>query len=325
MSDRAFRPAKSEKQSLTPQHPDTPSGNVRKQPIPTTHPDRWYTWALRRRVFSALSCILIAALLAHIALKNARGQGLDTLFMESTLHWSERLNTLTTLVTSLVSWPVIILVGTLVAVFALIRRRHTLAGRALAVIFGANATTQLVKYLLERPDLHITTAIPNSLPSGHTTVAISFALALVMVAPKWLRAPVAWLGWAWTSLMGLSVMVSAWHRLADVLVAILIAGAWALALTPVERRARHLAHTRRIMAFLVLVFLILAAVFTLLALKGVDLVGVATPGASGFGYAEFLAEHEWRARLLALAATSWVIGTCGAVLHEVDALCVNRL
>lgn len=177
MSDRAFRPAKSEKQSLTPQHPDTPSGNVRKQPIPTTHPDRWYTWALRRRVFSALSCILIAALLAHIALKNARGQGLDTLFMESTLHWSERLNTLTTLVTSLVSWPVIILVGTLVAVFALIRRRHTLAGRALAVIFGANATTQLVKYLLERPDLHITTAIPNSLPSGHTTVAISFALA----------------------------------------------------------------------------------------------------------------------------------------------------
>ena len=320
MPDRAFRPGDSPGSNQS----GGASGGSGRGPVPAAHPDRWYTWALRRRVLGALVCAILAFALGRAAVGTAWGQGMDTLFMESAIHWSDRFGGVSELVTSFVSLPMIVLVGVLIAFFALIRRRRTLAGRALVVVLGANATTQLVKWLVDRPDLHVTTAIPNSLPSGHTTVAISFALALVMVAPNWSRGPVAWLGWAWTSLMGVSVMVSAWHRLADVLVAVLIAGAWALALTPIERRERHVPQARRVMAVLVLVLLVLASLLSFAALRGVDLVAVATPGASGFGYSEFLAEHAWRARLLASAGTAWVVGACGAVLHEVDALCVNR-
>lgn len=286
--------------------------------------DRWYARGLRRRLLSALLCVVAAVLGGRAALLTAWGQASDTLFMEAAARWADRLGPVVDVVTSLVSVPAMGVVGVLVLVVAVARRRPTLAGRAIVAAAGANATTQIVKALLDRPDLGVTTALSNSLPSGHTTFAMSVALAAVMVAPQWGRGPSAVLGWAWTSLMGVSVMISQWHRLADVLAAFLVCGAWALALAPIEGRERQAPRASGAMAIAALGFCGLALVVSVLALYSLDASAVARPGASGYGFAAFLESAPWRARLLAAAAFSWVVGVSGWVIHEVDVLCVDR-
>lgn len=287
--------------------------------------DEWYYRSLRRRVGGVLACILFAVAIGYGAIATAWGQAVDTLFMEAAVKWDDRFASFSSTVTSAIgSVPAIVSVGVLVALCALARRRPTLAGRALVVILGANATTQCAKALIERPDFGVVTAFGNSLPSGHTTVAMSFALALVMVAPPYLRAPIAWLGWVWAWLTGFSVMVSAWHRLADVLVAVFIIGAWALALAPIEGRERHVPQARKILAVAVGILAGVALLLTVFALARVNILAVAAPNSSGFSFEAFLAASPWRARLLFVAGLAWVGAISGAVVHEVDALCVNR-
>ena len=213
----------------------------------------------------------------------------------------------------------LLIAGAAVALVAAARRRPTLAGRALGAVVGANITTQILKdYILNRPNLGVTTGAGNSLPSGHTTVAVTISLALVVVAPKLSRSPSAWLGWAWTALMGVSVMMEGWHRPADVITAVLIAGAWALALSPIERRPRHGAHVQRIMVWISLGLLALALVATVAGLWGFSM-SAASPG-SGYGFEDFLQIRPWRSLVLGVAAVAWVSAVCGLVMHEVDRL-----
>ena len=210
-------------------------------------------------------------------------------------------------------------VGTVVvALVAVARKRPTLAGRALGMVIGANVTTQLLKDMISRPDLGMTTGISNSLPSGHSTVAVTLSLALVAIAPQWLRAPSAWIGWAWTSLMGVSVMMAGWHRPADVVVAVLIAGAWALALSPIERRARHGKRVSKVMLWAVLAAGALAFSLTLVGLWGFSM-SAGAPG-SGYGFNDFLSVRPWRSLVLGMGACAWIVAVVGAVVREVDLL-----
>ena len=209
--------------------------------------------------------------------------------------------------------------GLIVALVAAARRRPTLAGRALGAVVGANIATQVLKdYILTRPNLGVTTGAGNSLPSGHTTVAVTLSLALIVVAPQWFRSPAAWIGWAWTSLMGVSVMMEGWHRPSDVITAALIAGAWALALSPIERRPRHGASIQRAMVWVCLGLLGVAVLATLAAMWGFSM-SAASPG-SGYGFEHFLLIRPWRSRVLGVAAIAWVSGICGLIIHEVDRL-----
>ena len=57
-------------------------------------------------------------------------------------------------------------------------------------------------------------------------------------------------------------MVSAWHRPSDVVTATLVAGAWALALAPVEHRQRHSTTAGRVMGVAALACLVLALAAT---------------------------------------------------------------
>ena len=62
---------------------------------------------------------------------------------------------------------------------------------------GANLTTQILKYrILWRPDFNITERWDNAntLPSGHTTMAASAAVALVLLSGRRWRALSAWAG-----------------------------------------------------------------------------------------------------------------------------------
>lgn len=109
---------------------------------------------------------------------------------------------------------------------AVVRSRFDLALGAVAVIGGANVTTQILKYgLFTRPDLILG---PNSLPSGHTTAALSIGLAAVIVAPSSWRSTVAIGASATATLVGVATVLGRWHRPSDVIAATFVCVVWAV-------------------------------------------------------------------------------------------------
>ena len=279
-----------------------------------------YRPRLARRLFAAGGCVLFSILVAWVAVFTVTGQAIDTLSMEAAMRWAEPLGAVGSTVTHIISVPAMVAVGVLIVLIAWLRRRPTLAGRALGMIVAANTTTQVAKLLIDRPDFHVSAAILNSLPSGHTTVAMSLALALVMIAPEWFRGPAAWIGYIWTSLVGISVMVFGWHRPADVLVAMAICGFWALILCPLETRVRHGVPVQKAMAVIAMAsafITVLGVVYSVWALTPNDL---AQMGSGGITYAEFLDALPRRAHVLAGISSFGVIAVAGFVIHEVDRL-----
>ena len=182
-----------------------------------------------RRFLTALSALALTALLglaatAYVALRTSRGLRLD----------GEAMNAVSSPELALyrfhegLRWVSVGSVGlSLLAcvTLALIRRRFDLAVGAAALIGGANATTQILKYdLFTRPDL---SPGPNSLPSGHTTVALSIALAAVIVAPSAWRSTVAIGVSSTATLVGVATVLGRWHRPSDVIAATFVSLAWA--------------------------------------------------------------------------------------------------
>jgi hypothetical protein len=116
-----------------------------------------------------------------------------------------------------------------VGFIALARRRVFLAVVAVLFVAGANLTTQVLKHVvIHRPDFGLPSGDRfNSLPSGHTTVAASVAVAVVLVLPPRTRGVAAVLGTGYTALTGIATLAAGWHRPSDVVAAILVVGAWA--------------------------------------------------------------------------------------------------
>lgn len=137
-------------------------------------------------------------------------------------------------VTSSLLWTVDIaslaLLGCGIVGVALIRRRADLAIGAVAVIVGANLTTELLKPLLSRVDPFDGEAarqLRATFPSGHATVAMSLGLALVLVVPRRLRAAAALAGGGYAAAIGISLLALGWHYPSDVAGAYVIAAGWA--------------------------------------------------------------------------------------------------
>jgi membrane-associated phospholipid phosphatase len=127
---------------------------------------------------------------------------------------------------------------------ALVRRRPWLAGMAIFVLIGANATTQALKLLTAESRLasamtdgHVAAA---SWPSGHATAAMTTALCAVLVVPSRWRPLALGLGGGFTIGVAYSVLVLGWHLPSDVLGSFCVATAWTLfgiaAVTARERR-----------------------------------------------------------------------------------------
>jgi membrane-associated phospholipid phosphatase len=120
---------------------------------------------------------------------------------------------------------------------AVVRRRFDLALGAAIVIGGSDLTTQILKKdLFTRLDL---APGPNSLPSGHTTVALSIALAAVIVAPPAWRATVAIGVSATAALVGVALVLGRWHRPSDVIAATFVCLLWAAVGLLVAALVRH--------------------------------------------------------------------------------------
>lgn len=111
------------------------------------------------------------------------------------------------------------------------RRREALA--AVAVVVGANVTTQGLKHVLDlhrsQPFLDVFQPWHDAFPSGHTTAAVSLAVALVLVAPARHRALAVALGVLYSALIALCVLVLEWHYPSDVLAGTLVAVGWGFA------------------------------------------------------------------------------------------------
>jgi len=122
----------------------------------------------------------------------------------------------------------LVIAATLIAiVIAIIRRRPVLAIQVAVLVAGANGTTQLLKHSLPRPHVITGWTGPNSLPSGHTTVAASVSAAMLIVVPRRWRPLIAILGTLWTIAVGNSTIAHQWHRPSDVVAAVLVTFAWA--------------------------------------------------------------------------------------------------
>ncbi len=139
-----------------------------------------------------------------------------------------------------VSLPAAALATIGLAALGLVRGGFGLAVAVAIVIVGPNLTSQVLDGLLERPNLLGTAAYAtgNSFPSGHVTLAASLGLACVLVVPRRLRTPLALLAAALVAAVGVSTVTAGWHRLGDVVGAILIALAWACIVTAVLVRVQ---------------------------------------------------------------------------------------
>ncbi|MDQ2625258.1 MAG: phosphatase PAP2 family protein, partial [Actinomycetota bacterium] len=144
-------------------------------------------------------------------------------------------------VLEIVSIPALGFVLVAAMTLAVLRRRWMLALQIAVLVVGANLSTQVLKYyVFDRPDLDVTYALPNALPSGHTTAAASVAVAAVLVVPPRARPYVAVLGGAYAGLTGVSTLIGQWHRPSDVVAALFVVLAWcgiATAMSALGRRA----------------------------------------------------------------------------------------
>ena len=304
---RKSRPAAAPRQSETSRPAGGPPADYRKR--------------LSRRIGAVVLSILFSVFVTWLVLGTVPGQVLDTMAMGAVAEFLGDATWTHSLLRSTVSVPVALLAAALIGLIGVARGRLTLAGRALGLIAGAIVTAKLLKALVERPDLGVTGALQNSLPSGHVTFVAALSVALVMVVPTWMRSVVAVCGWAATTLAGIAVMASSWHRLSDVIVAILVVGVWGLTLAPLEvrrRRDQQLAHWAGLAALGVLaVGIVVVVACTPAVVSAVSADGFPSPGRH-LDPAPFLEVRPALFRILALGSTLCIAGLAGAVVHEVD-------
>ncbi|MEQ4299836.1 phosphatase PAP2 family protein [Plantactinospora sp. B6F1] len=176
--------------------------------------------------------ILAFVVLWRFAVGTEHGQVLDTIALTGTSVGQHRIEGIVGGVLNAVSLLSLLVATAVIGFIALIRVRITLAVVTVLLILGANLTTQALKVLIERPDFNVDEArdaAGNSLPSGHTTVAASVAIALVMVLPPRVRGWAALVGAGYAAATGVGTLSAGWHRPSDAVAALLVVGAWASA------------------------------------------------------------------------------------------------
>jgi hypothetical protein len=121
------------------------------------------------------------------------------------------------------------------AALAIVRRRVARAVAGAFVVLVSVGSAELLKRLLPFPP-----GRPPTLPSGHTAVAVSLGIALVLAVPPVLRPTAAVAGAAYGAAIGFSVVVIGWHLPSDAIASFFLCGFWAslagLALPGTPRR-----------------------------------------------------------------------------------------
>ena len=243
------------------------------------------TWALAvlPALVVAIASVVGLVRLAAWALQTRAGQAWDESGMDAVYGGSQALRRVLGLLGEISIGSAGVVLAVCVGL-ALLRHRYAAAIGAVVLVGGANVTTQLLKrVVLERADYGNLTIV--SLPSGHTTVVVSLALAALLVVPRGLRLLTVLGGTTLAVVTGAGTVVAQWHRPADVLAALLVCLAWTGAVVTVLAVRRPLP-PRRVGGIGDLVAALLGA-----AIAGAVLlaVGVRPAGGwSGFGEAALM-------------------------------------
>ncbi|WP_228769839.1 phosphatase PAP2 family protein [Actinokineospora alba] len=137
----------------------------------------------------------------------------------------------------------------LVGVVGLLRRRVDLAVAGMGlIIVGLGITEVLKRFVLVRPELLETSGhyAHNSFPSGHTTIAMTVLLALLIVVPYRWRGVTMFFATLYALGIGAQTVTAKWHRVSDTLGADAVALLCACAVSWwLMRRGRIIRHTGR--------------------------------------------------------------------------------
>jgi membrane-associated phospholipid phosphatase len=178
------------------------------------------------RQLVALSAVAAVALaIVYLVLvRTMAGQRFDDLAFDGRVVESPEITRATNDLLHLVTRSTLGLLTTAIVVAALLRRRVRLAIATGAAITASVVTTEVLKlHLLDRPDLDGIAGIEqNSFPSGHATIGMSLSLGIVLVTPharRWL-ALVAAVGVS--TVFGVGVLATGWHRPSDTIGAYLV-------------------------------------------------------------------------------------------------------
>ncbi|RZU76906.1 PAP2 superfamily protein [Micromonospora kangleipakensis] len=179
-----------------------------------------------------LALVQAAAFLVvwRFALHTEVGQWLDTVALTGNRIGQERIDGPVDRILNAMSVVSLLVATAVIGFIALIRGRKALAVTATLLIAGANVSTQLLKYVLTRPDFGVDperAAAGNSMPSGHTAIAASVAVALILVLPRKVRVLGAFLGVGYAAAAGVATLSAGWHRPSDAVAAFLVVGVWA--------------------------------------------------------------------------------------------------
>lgn len=196
-------------------------------------------WSPFLAVVSRLALVgaLGLAVTAYVALRTSLGLRLDPKVMDAVSSSAEEQFGLHVALRSSTHWAIAALV-LVCALLTLVRHRLDLALGAAVAVGGAYLTTDFLQHeLFTRPGLD---PEMNGLPSQHATVALSLALAAVIVAPSAWRSIVATGVSAAAGLVGVALVLGRWHRPSDVIAAAFVCLFWAavglLAAAVVRRR-----------------------------------------------------------------------------------------
>ncbi|MCX4471293.1 phosphatidylglycerophosphatase B [Micromonospora sp. MW-13] len=187
-------------------------------------------WTAVWLVVLALAQAVAFVVVWRAALHTELGQWVDTVALTGNRIGQDRIAEPVNRVLNTMSALSLLVATAVIGFIALIRRRVALAITATLLIAGANATTQLLKYVLDRPEYGIDperAVAGNSLPSGHTAVAASVALALILVLPRTVRVLGAFVGAGYAAVAGVATLSAGWHRPSDAVAAFLVVGVWA--------------------------------------------------------------------------------------------------
>jgi hypothetical protein len=171
--------------------------------------------------------LLGLAATAFVALRTSAGLRLDETVLDAVSSTALVDDMVHVDLRSLSHWLIALLLLALglLALLALVRLRFDLVLAAVIVVAGANPTTHFLQHdLFTRPGL---SPEVNGLPSQHMTVALSVALAALIVAPRAWRSVVAIGVSAAATLVGVSLVLGRWHRPSDVIAAVFVCVVWA--------------------------------------------------------------------------------------------------
>ena len=164
--------------------------------------------------------------------QSAHGQLLDTVALAGNSIGHARVENLVNTILNTISALSLVIAMAVIGFIALTRRRVAVAFGAMLLIVGANVTTQVLQRVIDRPQVGVDlerAAAGNSLPSGHTTIAASVAVALMLVLPAGIRGAGGILGALLAAVAGVATLSAGWHRPSDAAAALLVVGVWACA------------------------------------------------------------------------------------------------